>query len=69
MPSVSDLTKDMSKLKLSFDRKAWTRKHLKKKSKCPRCGTVLCTHIIKRHQKTAKCKMITAIRREASTSS
>ena len=53
--TVEDLTQDIKRLKLSFNRAAWIRKHLKRKIKCTRCGSVVCRHMIKRHWLTNKC--------------
>ena len=53
--TVAELAGDMKRLKLGFDRKAWIRKHLKKKINCARCGSVVCRHMIRRHWLTNKC--------------
>ena len=53
---VAKLVEDLKTLKLGFDRKAWTRKHLKKKATCSNCGAVVCAHTMKRHVKSYKCR-------------
>ena len=52
---VQKLARDLSRLKLGFDRKAYHAR----KAACPRCGRVVCAHMLKRHQRTQKCKLIT----------
>ena len=58
------IAEEFKRLNLGFDKKAWLRKHLKKKAKCGRCGSVVCRHMMKRHWGTTKC-----IRATANTSS
>ena len=54
--AVETLTRGLSGLKLAgFDRKAYHAR----KAACPRCGRVVCAHMLKRHQRTQKCKLIT----------
>ena len=38
-----------------FDKKAWLKQHLRKKTKCSLCGSVVVRHMLKRHQATNKC--------------
>ena len=52
---VAALAERVRGLKLGFDRKAWTRKHLRIKVKCPWCGSVVCKHMLRRHWLTRKC--------------
>ena len=49
------IAEEFKRLNLGFDKKAWLRKHLKKKAKCSRCGSVVCRHMMKRHWGTRKC--------------
>ena len=44
------------RLNLGFDKRAWLKKHLKKKATCTRCGSVVCRHMMKRHHGTKKCR-------------
>ena len=44
------IAEEFKRLNLGFDKKAWLRKHLKKKAKCSRCGSVVCRHMMFRHQ-------------------
>ena len=65
--TVADVAEGIKKLKLGFNRK----KHLQKKAKCSRCGTVVCAHIMNRHQRTMKCELavLRRFKAEAGTSS
>ena len=54
--AVEKLVQRVERLKLGFDRKAWTRNHLKKKAVCLRCRCKVCAHMMKRHQRTRKVK-------------
>ena len=67
--TVAELTLGIKKLKLGFDRKAWTRAWLKQTAPCPRCGSVVVRHMHKRHWKTPKCKRITALLKAAASTS
>ena len=49
------IAEEFKRLNLGFDKKAWLRKHLKKKAKCSRCGSVVCRHMMFRHHLTRKC--------------
>ena len=45
-------------VKPKFDKKAWLKQHLRKKTACPLCGSVVVRHMLKRHQATNKCMCI-----------
>ena len=51
--AVTNVTEGIKKLKLGFNR----ARHLKKKTKCSRCGSVVCRHMLKRHYCTMKCEL------------
>ena len=56
---VKNLTKEMSKLKITFDRAAYRaaydKVYFKQTATCPNCGEVKIKHMLKRHMKTKKC--------------
>ena len=43
------------KVEIKFNKKAWLKQHLRKKTACPLCGSVVVRHMLKRHQATNKC--------------
>ena len=59
---ATTLTEDFAKLKVKFDRASYRASYdkwyFKQTAKCPNCGQVKVRHQMKRHMKTAKCKMI-----------
>ena len=65
MVKITTLTAGLEKLNLGFDKKAWSRKYFKTKARCPRCMSLVCKHLLKRHWATDKCRFITALLKEA----
>ena len=53
--TMSNLDASMSNLRIKFNKKAWLKQYFKKKAACPRCGSVVVSHKMKRHQTSAKC--------------
>ena len=49
----------MQNLRITFDRKKWRAqydsKYFKQSAECPKCGSVVRKHMLKRHQQTRKC--------------
>ena len=45
---MQNLDTEMQNLRMTFDRK-------KSNTECPKCGTVVHKHMLKRHQQTKKC--------------
>ena len=64
MVKIADVAEGIKKLKLGFNRK----KHLQKKAECSRCGTVVCRHMLNRHQRTMKCELAVLRRFKAAAS-
>ena len=60
--NVKTLTKDMSKLKIKFDRAAYKASYdavyFKRRQTCIRCKCTVCAHMMRRHQATKKCRNI-----------
>ena len=56
---VKTLTKEMSKLKITFDRAAYRaaydKVYFKRTARCPNCNQIKVRHMLKRHMKTKKC--------------
>ena len=42
-------------VKPKFNKKAWLKQHLRKKTACPLCCSVVVRHMLPRHQATNKC--------------
>ena len=59
--TVKTLTEKLKKLNVKFDRVAYRasydKVYFKRTAKCPACGEVKVRHMLKRHMKTAKCKL------------
>ena len=60
--TVKILTAKLKKLTVKFDRvsyrAAYDKWYFKRTAKCPNCGQVKVRHMMNRHMKTVKCKMI-----------
>ena len=39
------IAEELKRLNLGFNKKEWLRKHLKKKARCGRCGSIVCKHM------------------------
>lgn len=59
---VKTLTEKFKNLNVKFDRAAYRaaydKVYFKRTVKCPNCGQVKVRHMLKRHMRTAKCKMV-----------
>ena len=66
--TVKNLTNEMAKLRVKFDRVAYRKlydsKYFKKRAKCPNCGELKVKHMLKRHMQTKKCKVATEMRKK-----
>ena len=61
--TVKNLTGNFAKLKVRFFdrvsyRAAYDKVYFKRTAKCPNCGQVKVRHMMKRHMKTARCKLV-----------
>ena len=60
--TVKTLTEKFKKLNVKFDRAAYRaaydKVYFKRTAACPNCGQVKVRHMLRRHMRTAKCKMV-----------
>ena len=59
---VKPLTEKLKQLTVKFDRvsyrASYDKVYFKRTAKCPNCGQVKVRHMLKRHMKTAKCRLV-----------
>ena len=54
---TAQLTTRFGKLTLKFNKAAYNKVYFKKKKECAICGSVVVRHMMRRHLKTAKCRL------------
>ena len=65
---MTTFAKKFGEMKIGFNRPAWKKAYDKVyfglKATCPKCGELKTKHMMKRHQKTAKCKRASRVYRK-----